>query len=103
MPCYTKVQTLLLDISSIEAAADQLGITVVKHSATYLTLKRGSQMMELTRENDKAKFQATGATEMLDELLPTYAKKQLVKFAKSKGYTVSQGGDASEFVLTKYE
>ena len=103
MPCNTKIQTALLDVSSIEAAASQLGIKVTKHTANSLTLTRGYEEVTLFRRNDTEKFQAQGDTTILNELIPVYAKKQLVKFAKSKGYTISQGNSADEYVLTKYE
>ncbi len=103
MPCYSKIQTALLDVSSIEAAATQLGIKVVKHTANSLTLTRGYEEVTLFRRNAEEKFQAQGDTTLLSDFVPVYAKKQLVKFAKSKGYTVSQGSDQTEYILTKYE
>ncbi len=103
MPCFSKIQTKLLDVASIEAAASQLGITVKKINANNIVLTKGYDTVTLSRLNEKEQFSAQGDTSLLDEMIPAYAKKQLVKFAKSKGYTVSQGNTGGEFVLTKYE
>ncbi len=103
MPCYSKIQTVLLDVSSIEAAATQLGMKVQKHAPNSLTVTRGYESVTLFRTKSEDRFQAQGDTSLLTDLVPVYAKKQLVKFAKSKGYTISQGSDATEYILTKYE
>ncbi len=103
MPCYSKIQTKLLDVASIEAAASQLGITVKKINVNNIVLTKGYETVTLSRLTEKEQFSAQGDTSLLDELIPVYARKQLVKFAKSRGYTVSQGNTSSEFVLTKYE
>ncbi len=103
MPCYSKIQTALLDVSSIEAAATQLGMKVAKHTPNSLTVSRGYEAVTLFRTKSEDRFQAQGDTSLLTDLIPVYAKKQLVKFAKSKGYTISQGSDSTEYILTKYE
>ena len=38
----------------------------------------------------------------MQDLLPAYAKERAKQFAKSKGYTLSAGSKAGEYVLTKY-
>ncbi len=107
MPCYTKVQTQLLDIASIEAAAGKLGITVRKYNENFLRLSTSEGEIELTRDRNTDKFTGQNGygkyEAILQQLVPAYAKIQLQKFARAKGYTISQGNDASEYILSKYE
>ncbi len=107
MPCYSKVQTQLLDIASIEAAAAKLGITVRKNNENFLRLSTAEGEIELTRDRNTDKFTGQNGygkyEAILQQLIPVYARVQLQKFAKAKGYTISQGNDASEYVLTKYD
>ncbi len=107
MPCYTKVQTQLLDIASIEAAASKLGISLKRYSDNFLRLSTAEGEIELSRDRNTDKF--TGQSgygnyeQILQQLIPAYARVQLQKFAKARGYTISQVNDATEFVLSKYE
>ncbi len=107
MPCYTKVQTNLIDTPTIEAAAAKLGINVRKINENTLVLSRNGSTVTLSRANNEMKFDAENGTgdyrSLLADLTPTYAQKMLVKFAKSKGYTVVAGAQPGEYQLVKYE
>lgn len=105
MPCNSKIQTVLIDIAVIEAAAKVLGITVTKRTVNSYTLKRGNEQVGIERTREGEKFSTTaysGETTLLKELVPAYAKERVKAFAKSKGYTLSAGSKAGEYVLTKY-
>lgn len=105
MPCNSLIQTILIDINTIQKAADALGITVIKRTNNSYTLRKGDEQVtiERTREGEKfstALYSANG--DLLASLVPAYAKERVKQFAKSKGYTVSAGSKPNTFVLTKY-
>ena len=109
MPCFTKIQTLLIDLAIIEQTAAALGITVTKRTANSFTLRKGDQHLniERTREGEKfyvAPYSASNGFEagILQPLTQGYAKERVKQFAKSKGYTVSAGSKPNTYVLTKY-
>lgn len=109
MPCFTKIQTLLIDLATLEAAAKVLGITVTKRTANSYTLKRGNEQVgiERIREGEKFYVAAMSGTnnfqkEILEPLTTGYAKERVKQFAKTKGYTVAAGTKAGEYILTKY-
>lgn len=105
MPCNSKIQTVLIDIAVIEAAAKALGITITKRTANSYTLKRGNEQVGIERPREGEKFTTalySGETSLLKELVTAYAKERVKQFAKSKGYTLSAGSKSGEFVLTKY-
>ena len=105
MPCYSTIQTLLIDLAAIEAAAKALGITVTRRTENSYTLKRGSEQIGIERPRAGEKFQTSAYSaegKLMQDLLPAYAKERAKQFAKSKGYTLSAGSKAGEYVLTKY-
>lgn len=55
------------------------------------------------REGEKFQTSAySGETSLFKELIPAYAKERVKQFAKTKGYTLSAGTKAGDFILTKY-
>lgn len=109
MPCYSNVQTVLTDVDSIEKAAAELGITVIKHSADRYTLSKGGEHITIRRVAGEKKFsteQYSGSNNwpdaVLRPLLTAYAKVQIKKFAAKKGMTVSAGAKPGQYVLTSY-
>lgn len=110
MPCYVNIQTVITDLDSLEKAAAELGITVEKHSANLITLRKGSDYIKLERQAGSKKFDTvrySGSNNwpetILNPLLPAYAKKQIKKFAARKGMTVSAGAKQGQYVLTSYK
>ncbi len=107
MPCYSTIQTVLIDAKSIEEAASKIGATVKKYSENILAIQHNGSSIHLRRECGEGKFQGSDMCgdyiSLLNDLIPAYAKLQLKKFATAKGYTISQGQDQNEYVLTKYE
>lgn len=109
MPCYSKVTTLLIDLTAIEEATKSLGITVQKHSHNRITLSKGNEQITLSRNVGEKKFStvpysgsASWDTEILQPLIPAYAKVQVKKFAAKRGYTLSVGSQPGEYVLNSY-
>jgi len=109
MPCYTRVQTLLIDLKIIEQAASALGMTVTKRTANSYTLRKGNEYVTLERTKEGEKFYTStysGSDGFLENIIQpltlAYAKERVKQFAKSKGYTVSAGSKPNAYVLTKY-
>jgi hypothetical protein len=109
MPCYTKIQTLLIDLKIIEQAAGTLGITVTKRTANSYTLKRGDEQVTIERTQEGEKFYTSvysGSnnfeSQIIQPLTLAYAKERVKQFAKGKGYTVSAGSKPNTYVLSKY-
>lgn len=105
MPCYSLIETVLIDLKTIEAAALALGITVIKRTPNSYTLRKGAEQVGIERTREGAKFSTSYASSegnLLKSLIPAYAKERVKQFAKSKGYTVSAGSKPNTFVLTKY-
>lgn len=105
MPCFSKTETVLIELTVIQSVAKALGIEVIRRTANSYTLKRGTEQVGIERVREGEKFSTalySGETSLLKELIPAYAKERVKQFAKSKGYTLSAGQKSGEYVLTKY-
>jgi hypothetical protein len=105
MPCYSKIQTILIDLTTIEAAVKSLGIQITKRTPNLFILKRGDEQVEISRTREGERFTTSYASsegELMKTIVPAYAKERVKQFARSKGYTVSAGTKPGQFVLTKY-
>lgn len=109
MPCFSRIQTVLIDLLTIEAAAKTLGIQVLKRTPNSYTLKKGSEQVNIERTREGEKFTTSmysGSdnfqTTILQPITMEYAKERVRKFAKSKGYNLSAGTQTGEYILTKY-
>lgn len=106
MPCYSSIQTELKDLLSVMEAASKFGYAVQKINDNTVTIRSNNGSITLVRDNAKDKFRSSSKSgdyeTILDKLIPAYAKVQLIKFAKAKGYTISQGDTAQDFNLVKY-
>lgn len=109
MPCYSKIQTVLIDIKSVEDAAKSLGIEVVRRSNNLYTLKHGNQSINIRRTGEGEKFETVAYTgtgryveDILQPLTLTYAKERMKQFARKTGYTVSADSKPNAYILTKY-
>jgi hypothetical protein len=109
MPCYSNIQTVLLEMKSIEAAAALLGIKIEKRTANAYTLRKGNEYITIQRSADGQKFETkaySGSgkwdTEIMQPLVKAYAKEQIKVFAKKSGYTLSAGSQPDTYVLTSF-
>lgn len=109
MPCYSKIQTVLIDLKTIEAAAAKLGITISKRTANRFTLKKDGEHIDIERASEGEKFSTmtySGSGNWPDEIITPltleYARARVKDFAQKKGYTLSAGTKAGELVLTSY-
>lgn len=109
MPCFSKIQTLLIDLATIESAAKSLGIEALKRTSNSYTLKKGNIQVgiERTREGEKffiPAFSGSGdfQNEIMQPLTQEYGKERMKYWAKKRGYTVSTGSKPNQYVLSKY-
>lgn len=109
MPCYSKIETKLIDIKFILEAAKTLGIKVDRVNDNTYRLNKGNQYATIEREKAGEKFfvKAYSASnlfrsEIIQPLTKQYATDMTKSFYKSKGYTASAGTKPGELVFTKY-
>lgn len=107
MPCYSSVQTVILDTESLKKACLTLDIGLERHTDNRYTLRKAGEFITIERSQPGSKFQtvaysgSTGFdTAIINPLVQEYAKVQLKKFAQKKGYVVSPGKATGEYVLT---
>lgn len=110
MPCYSKVPTVLLDFAVLVAAAENLGIVVIKRTPNRYTLRKGDEHIDVERAELGQKFNTVAYsgsnnwdTEIIPPLVQAYAKEQIKSFAKKNGYTLSAGSKPGELVLVSYK
>ena len=114
MPCYSSIQTDLIDIATIEKVAPGLGITVTRRNSNRYILgktdARGRTEVEIRREKEGEKFSTVPGTQygnieddLITPLTQAYAKDKIKTFAAKRGYTVSAGNKPGEYVLTSYK
>lgn len=111
MPCYSSIQTVITSLADLEKAAAEvgIGIKVIKHSATRITLERGREHITLSLNPESKKWQTVAMSgsnnwpeEIMAKVLPAYAKARVKSFAAKKGMVVSKGQGANQYVMTKY-
>lgn len=103
MPCYSQIETVLIDIATIEKAAALLGITVSRRNANSYVLQKGSERIIIDRTGEGEKFYTSASQNgIIKPLSQAYAKEMIKAFAKKKGYVVSAGSKPGEIILTQY-
>ena len=109
MPCYSRIETILIDLKTIEAAAQTLGIQVIRRTNNSFTLKRGNEHIGIERLREGEKFYASPLSgtsnyteQILKPLTQAYAKERVKAYYKGKGYTVAAGSKPNSLVFTKY-
>jgi len=108
MPCYSAIQTNLIEVKSILAAAQALGFQVTKVNENRYTIRKDRYTyVDIQREKPGAKFSTVTYSgsgdfpqDIIQPLLPIYAKEQLKVWGKKNGYLLSPDKNAGEFVLT---
>jgi hypothetical protein len=108
MPCYSAIQTNMIEIKSIMAAAQALGITITKVNENRYTLRKDHYTyIDIERSRPGAKFNTVAysgsgdfAGEIISPLLPVYAKEQIKVWSKKNGYLLSPDKNPNEYVLT---
>lgn len=107
MPCYSRIQTILIEIDTIMDAARKLGIEVERVDENYLRLIKGGSSMTLERQPGEKQFYTrilfgSQNESILQPLTAEYAKTQVKRFAAKRGYQFSVDPKTKEYVLTSY-
>lgn len=110
MPCYSNIQTVMLDIATIEKVAAELGVKVEKKTANSYVLRKDGEYIAIEREAaDKPfytrRYSGSGSwdTAIIEPLLLAYAKDKIKKVMKAKGYAVAAGSKPNELLFTSYK
>lgn len=108
MPCYSKIETVLIDLKAIEQAAKETGITV-ERIGNRIRLSKGLEHLSLERTQENDRFHVvpySGSdnwpTEITDPLSSAYAKTMIKTWAQKNNYQFSAGKGQGEYVLTQY-
>lgn len=109
MPCFTKIQTKLILLATIQAAAEKLGITVERRNANSYTLRNGREVITIERNAEGESFSIrpmSGSNNWQESIIKPltveYTKETVKAYYKSKGYTASAGQKPNQVVFTKY-
>lgn len=110
MPCFSNIQTILIDLEVIQQVAEQAGFTVSRRTANRYTISKGREHIDIERTEAGQKFNTVAysgsnnwPTEIIEPLVVGYAKAKLKAFAKKSGYVLSAGNKPNEYVLTSYK
>ena len=110
MPCYSTIQTQMIDLQTIERAANALGMKVSRVNENKLTLtsKSGRASLTLSRNRKEDKFtynpylngtEGDYEAEILTPLVQGYAKETLKAWGRKNGYTLAMGKKPGEYEL----
>ena len=107
MPCFTRIQTKLILLATIQAAAEKLGISVERHNANAYTLRKGCETITIERTAEGEAFSIMSGSNNWQEsiikpLTVEYTRETVKAYYKSKGYTASSGQKPNEIIFTKY-
>lgn len=109
MPCFSRIETVLIDLSTIEKAAKETGVTVERISDNRLRLKKGDERVYLERSREGEKWfveQYSGTdyfdTAIINPLSIAYAKSTIKTWAQKNNYQFSAGKSQGDYVLTQY-
>lgn len=108
MPCWTKTETKLLDIATVQSAADALGITVEKVTNNRFILRKGNEYITIERAYENEPFftkalsgSSAWDTEIMQPLTVEYTTQKVVGYYESQGYTYQQD-EAGKLIFTRY-
>ena len=109
MPCFTRIETKLIVLATIMAAAEKLGIKVERRNANTYTLSKGKEVITIGRDAEGEPFFVrpySGTNEWKAEIIKPltveYTKETVRKYYKGQGYTASAGQKPNQIVFTKY-
>lgn len=108
MPCWTKTETKLLDLATLQSAADALGITVEKVTNNRYVLRKGNDYITIEREYTYSPFftkALSGSnswdTEIMQPLTVEYTTQKVIAVYEAEGYTFQKEPDG-KLIFTRY-
>lgn len=108
MPCYSRIQTKLIDLVTIQKAVKEIGAKIIAQSPNNIVIEKGDKRiaLERSREGENYNLMTSRSSwdydEMLGELTKSYAKTTLKTWAQKNGYQFSAGKKSGEYVMTQY-
>ncbi len=108
MPCYSIIQTKLIDLVMIQKAVNEIGAKVTSLTPNNIVIEKGGKRIALERPRENENYSlifrrsSSDYNELLDSLTVSYAKNTLKAWAKKSGYTFSAGSKPGEYVMTQY-
>ena len=108
MPCYSVVQTKLINLPIIQQAVKEIGAKVTALSPNNIVIEKGDKRLALerSREGETYRLMTNRSSwdyeELLESLTVSYAKNTLKAWAKKSGYTFSAGSKPGDYVMTQY-
>lgn len=105
MPCYSNIETVLMRIEFIEAAANLLDLTFEQINENRLVIKNPETVVILERAQTDGKFSVmVGASSynygsVINPLVMKYAEQVVEDFALTNGYIVTQGESPNQLQL----
>ena len=108
MPCYSRIQTKLIDLVTIQKAVKEIGAKIIAQSPNNIVVEKGDKriVLERSREGENYTLMTSSSScdydGLLDELTKSYAKTTLKTWAQKNGYQFSAGKKPGEYVMTQY-
>lgn len=108
MPCFSVIQTKLIDLPTIQKAAKDIGAKIIAQSPNNIVLEKGDLLIALDRPREGENYRLMPARSswnyeaLLDELTVSYAKTTMKQWAQKNGYTFSVGKNPGEYELVQY-
>lgn len=109
MPCYSVIQTKLIDRLMIEKAVKEIGAKIIAQSPNNLVIEKDGKQISLDRAHEGENYRlmtnrsSSGYEEILNSLTVSYAKTTLKTWAQKTGYTFSAGTKPGEYIMTQYK
>lgn len=108
MPCYSRIQTKLIDLVTIQKAVKDIGAKIIAQSPNNIVIEKDGKQISLDRSREGENYTLSTSRSswdydgLLDELTKSYAKTTLKTWAQKNGYQFSAGKKPGEFVMTQY-
>ena len=108
MPCYSIIQTKLIDLPTIQKAVKEIGAKITAMSPNNIVIEKDGVHISLDRAREGGNYylmpgrSSVGYDNMLESLTVSYAKVTLKTWAQKSGYTFSAGKNPGEYVMTQY-
>lgn len=108
MPCYSNIQTKLIDRLMIEKAVKEIGAKIIAQSPNNLVIEKNDKRISLDRAREGENYRLMTSrsswdySTLLEELTISYAKTTMKQWAQKNGYTFSAGAKPGEYTMTQY-
>lgn len=108
MPCFSVIQTKLVNLPTIQKAVSDIGAKIIAQSPNTIVIEKNGKHISLDRAREGKNYRlmtnrsSWDYETLLDELTVSYAKTTMKQWAQKNGYTFSAGAKTGEYVMTQY-